>query len=253
MLQAQASKIIHEKMCLTRLFMKQAGVVKWCACACAWGAGLWWLYGAKTVGRATEDVLTICMCGYTGNLIYIAAYVILALLPTIASLFFLKRGICEEYYYVRVSSKKSVLWARIGVIIRLTMLMELFQLLTLTGAALVHKTFLLHADTIKLLFVFWGKLVLPRIVLSLFLYLWISFSKEPIVFCGITVLIITLERIMKGAMPDTWITSLDITQIGKQEVLLNILLTLIVITLLTTLESKRDVISEGDMEKNESG
>jgi len=252
-LQIQASKIIHEKMCLTRLFMKQAGVVKWCVCAGAWGAGLWWLYGAKTVGRAAEDVLTICLCGYTGNLIYIAAYVILALLPTIASLFFLKKGICEEYYYVRVSSKRSVTWARIGVIIRLTMLMELFQLLTLTGAALVHKILPLRADTVKLIFVFWGKLVLPRIVLSLFLYLWISLSEEPIVFCGIAVLIITLERIVKGAMPDTWITSLDVTQIGKPEIWINILLTLICITILTTLESKRDVISEGDMEKNESG
>jgi len=253
MLQIQASKIIHEKMCLTRLFMKQAGVVKWCVCAGAWGAGLWWLYGAKTVGRAAEDVLTICLCGYTGNLIYIAAYVILALLPTIASLFFLKKGICEEYYYVRVSSKRSVTWARIGVIIRLTMLMELFQLLTLTGAALVHKILPLRADTVKLIFVFWGKLVLPRIVLSLFLYLWISLSEEPIVFCDIAVLIITLERIVKGAMPDTWITSLDVTQIGKPEIWINILLTLICITILTTLESKRDVISEGDMEKNESG
>ena len=252
-MQIQASKIIHEKMCLTRLFMKQAGVVKWCVCAGAWGAGLWWLYGAKTVGRAAEDVLTICLCGYTGNLIYIAAYVILALLPTIASLFFLKKGICEEYYYVRVSSKRSVTWARIGVIIRLTMLMELFQLLTLTGAALVHKILPLRADTVKLIFVFWGKLVLPRIVLSLFLYLWISLSEEPIVFCGIAVLIITLERIVKGAMPDTWITSLDVTQIGKPEIWINILLTLICITILTTLESKRDVISEGDMEKNESG
>ena len=233
--------------------MKQAGVVKWCVCAGAWGAGLWWLYGAKTVGRAAEDVLTICLCGYTGNLIYIAAYVILALLPTIASLFFLKKGICEEYYYVRVSSKRSVTWARIGVIIRLTMLMELFQLLTLTGAALVHKILPLRADTVKLIFVFWGKLVLPRIVLSLFLYLWISLSEEPIVFCDIAVLIITLERIVKGAMPDTWITSLDVTQIGKPEIWINILLTLICITILTTLESKRDVISEGDMEKNESG
>jgi len=94
-------------------------------------------------------------------------------------------------------------------------------------------------------------------------YAWARVG-EVFLFCAVTVVIFSLAAVCLYfpfcsstqswmICNDFWITSLDVTQIGKPEIWINILLTLICITILTTLESKRDVISEGDMEKNESG
>lgn len=245
--------IMREFRSLFCLFLKQTGCGKWCAYSGMYGFGLWLLYGERIHGRTFEEIVSQYFFGYTGSLIYMAAYVILAMLPVISTIFFLKRGICEEYYYSRVTNRSSVALAKTSVIGILVALIEGSQLLSLLTVLFANNIIYLNASTAITFFKIMMRLTIPRISLSLLLYLWIKLLWEPVIFCSVAVLLVTLEPICRQCCRVFYFSSLDISQLKHGALLRNIMLIFLIVVLIIMLDRSANIISEGDLEKNGSG
>ena len=235
------------------LFWKQTECGKWCAYSGMCGLGLWLLYGERIHGRTFEEIVSQYFFGYTGNLIYMAAYVILAMLPVISTIFFLKKGICEEYYYSRVTNRSSVALAKTSAIGILVALIEGSQLLSLLTVLFANNIIYLNASTVKIFFKIMMRLTIPRISLSLLLYLWIKLLWNPVIFCSMVVLLIALEPICRHYCRVFFFSSLDISQLEQGTLLQNIMLIFLIVVLIIFLDRSANIISEGDLEKNGSG
>lgn len=244
---------MREFRSLLRLFWKQTGCGKWCVYSGMYGLGLWLLYGERIHGRTFEEIVSQYFFGYTGSLIYMAAYVILTMLPVISTIFFLKGGICEEYYYSRVSNRSSVALAKTSAIVILVALIEGSQLLSLLTVLFANNIICLNASTAKKFFKIMLRLTIPRISLSLLLYLWIKLLRDPVIFCGVVVLLVTLEPICRQCCRVFYFRSLDISQLEQGALLRNIMLIFLTVVLIIILDRSANIISEGDSGKNGSG
>lgn len=243
----------HEIRQLFLIFLKQAKYGKWCVCSVGVGVSLWLVYGEKILGATLEDVLYQYFCGYSGSLVYIIAYIVLAILPLLATLFFLKSGICEEYYYSRIIHKSTIVLAQIAVIVILNILIEIVQLFTLSGIAIYKRTVELDIHMVKTMFKLVFELAIPRVELSLLLCLWNKFGGEAATFCISAIVLIAIEVTCRAYVSVFYLKSFDISQFNQSVLLQDVLLILITVVAIILVDKVGDVISEGDLEKNGSG
>lgn len=242
---------IREGISLYKVFQRNYNLHNSVMAAVIQSAFTWFIFLNADFPRNALDALILCFAKHTSSFVYIINYLVLASLPLLSCLYFLKRSICKEYYYTRVSSRQNIALARIVAIAVATFIIEVCEVIPFLILILLQGACSMIAGSTLSLLRILAWLSIPRFIMSLLLCLWDAHGRNPMAFVLITFALILTEMLLSSKLKWlSWLNIFDISQINAAGFIFEIIIMFGIIAVLIREESKLDLL-EGDIEKNE--
>ena len=205
---------------------------------------------SKGFSKDIVSYLTIAYSEHNNSFFYILLFYLSPCIVMLAALISQKRPICEEYYYTRVPYRSYVAWGKIVTTIIAVSSLQIVDTFTTTFLfCFFGGTFNIP---ILFLLTLLGKLIMPRVLLALILLLSSMLPVNMMVlFTVMTGIILGEITIKKAPILLFWIHSLDFTKCNAYTVSILVTMCILLIIIIVRRENTRDIISQGEVEKNE--